>query len=65
MNLTRKPSKSIWSKPVQQTMILVVGVLLIWGATAYGLPSDQSSEINKLMAILYERSQFNGAILDC
>jgi len=63
MNLTRNQSKSIWSRPAQQTMSLVLNVLLIWGATAYGLPSDQSSEINKLMGILYERSQFSGAIL--
>jgi CubicO group peptidase (beta-lactamase class C family) len=63
MNLKRNQSKSIWSRPAQQTMSLVLSVLLILGAAAYGLPSDQSSEINKLIAILYERSQFNGAIL--
>jgi CubicO group peptidase (beta-lactamase class C family) len=63
MNFMRNQSKSIWSKPAQQTTSLVLSVLLIWGATAYGIPSDQNSEINKLMGILYERGQFNGGIL--
>ena len=63
MNFMRNQSKSIWSKPAQQTTSLVLSVLLIWGATAYGIPSDHNSEINKLMGILYERGQFNGGIL--
>ncbi len=59
----RNQSKSIWSKPAQQTTNLVLSVLLIWGATAYGIPSNQNSKINKLMGILYERGQYNGGIL--
>lgn len=64
MNFMRNQSKSnIWSRPAQQTTNLVLSVLLIWCATAYGLPSDQNSEIDKMMGILHERGQFNGAIL--
>jgi CubicO group peptidase (beta-lactamase class C family) len=63
MNFMRNQSKSIWSKPAHKTTSLVLSVFLIWGATAYGIPSDQNSEINKLMGILYERGQFNGGIL--
>lgn len=37
--------------------------LLIWCAEAYAVPASQTAEIDGLMSTLYQRGQFNGAIL--
>jgi CubicO group peptidase (beta-lactamase class C family) len=50
------------SGSAQRRGIFLLGILL-WCAVAYGLSSDQDAEIGKLMRTLYERGQFNGAIL--
>jgi CubicO group peptidase (beta-lactamase class C family) len=63
MNLIHNQSKTTRSRPAQQRISFILIVLLICCATAYGLPSDQRSEINRLMGILYGHGQFNGAIL--
>jgi CubicO group peptidase (beta-lactamase class C family) len=46
----------------RKTDFLLSG-LLLWCAAAYGISSDQITEINKVMGTLHERGQFNGAIL--
>ena len=53
----------ILSGLAQRGVSLLVSILLLWCATAYGLSSDKASEIDKLMRMLYQRGQFNGAIL--
>ena len=54
--------KLILSGLAQRRVRPLLGALLLWCAAAYGIPSDHA-EIDQLMRILYERGQFNGAIL--
>jgi len=60
--LMRNP-EPIVSALAQRRVSLLLGVLLWCCAAAYGLSSDQAAEIDKLMRMLYQRGQFNGAIL--
>lgn len=53
----------ILSGRAQRRISLLLSGLLLWCTAAYGLSSDQTAEIDKLMGTLFERGQFNGAIL--
>ena len=53
----------ILAGPAQRRVILLLSVVLLSCAAAHGCSSDVDSEIGKLMKTLFERGQFNGAIL--
>jgi CubicO group peptidase (beta-lactamase class C family) len=44
-------------------MVAALSSLLIWCAVAHAAPANESAEIDKLMSTMYQRGQFNGAIL--
>jgi len=56
-------STPVWSNMLRRTASLLVSALLIWCDGAFGLPAERTNEIGTLMSTLYERGQFNGAIL--
>ena len=37
--------------------------LLMWCAVVQAMPADETAEIDELMSTIYQRGQFNGAIL--
>jgi CubicO group peptidase (beta-lactamase class C family) len=46
-----------------RTAILLLTATWIWCVELHAVSADRSAEIDKLMSTLYERGQFNGAIL--
>jgi CubicO group peptidase (beta-lactamase class C family) len=46
-----------------RTASFPLAILLTWGANVHASPNKPTAEIGKLMSTLYERGQFNGAIL--
>jgi len=52
----RSLKKTLW-------MATALSCLPIWCAVVYAVPADQTAEIDGLMSTLYQRGQFNGAIL--
>jgi len=56
-------STTVWSKALRWTASLLLTVLLTWCAEVQAVPPDRATEIDKLMATLFERGQFNGAVL--
>jgi N-acyl-D-amino-acid deacylase len=44
-------------------MVVALSSLLIWCAVVHAVPASKSAEIDELMSTMYERGQFNGAIL--
>jgi CubicO group peptidase (beta-lactamase class C family) len=43
--------------------LIPLSFLLIWGVAVHAVPSNEAAEIDKLMLTMYQRGQFNGAIL--
>ena len=60
--LMRNP-RLILARPAQQKIIFLFGGLLLWCTVASGRSPDKSAQIGELMETLFERGQFNGAIL--
>jgi CubicO group peptidase (beta-lactamase class C family) len=59
-------STSFASKTVRRAAAYLFRAILIWCVGACGLPkspADRTKEIGNLMSTLYERGQFNGAVL--
>ncbi len=56
-------STTVWSKALRWTASLLLTVLLTWCAEVQAAPPDRATEIDKLMSTLFERGQFNGAVL--
>ncbi|HUD63090.1 MAG TPA: serine hydrolase [Candidatus Sulfotelmatobacter sp.] len=46
-----------------RTASFPLAILLTWGANVHASPAKPTAEISKVMSTLYERGQFNGAIL--
>jgi len=44
-------------------MVTALSSLLIWCAAVHAVPTTESAEIDELMSTLYQRGQFNGAML--
>jgi CubicO group peptidase (beta-lactamase class C family) len=53
----------VWAKALWWTASLLLTVLLTWCAEVQAAPPDRANEIDKLMSTLFERGQFNGAVL--
>src|SRR5271165_3878599 len=56
-------SITVWSKALRWTATLLLTALLTWCADAQAAAPDRATEIDKLMSTLFERGQFNGAVL--
>lgn len=56
-------STTVWSKTLQWTASLLLTALLMWCAVLQAAPPDRATEIDKLMSTLFDREQFNGAVL--
>jgi CubicO group peptidase (beta-lactamase class C family) len=55
--VTQMPArKKLWT-------VAALSSLLIWCAVVHAGPANESAEIDKLMSTIYQRGQFNGAIL--
>jgi hypothetical protein len=59
----RSHSTTVWSKTFRWTASLLLAAVLTWCAEVQAVPPDRATEIDKLMTALYERGQFNGAVL--
>jgi hypothetical protein len=44
-------------------MVTALSSLLIWCAAVHAVPATESAEIDELMSTMYQRGQFNGAML--
>lgn len=44
-------------------MVVALSSLLIWCAVVHATPANESVKIDELMSTMYQRGQFNGAIL--
>jgi len=44
-------------------MVTALSSLLMWCAVVHAVPANKTSEIDELMSTMYQRGQFNGAIL--
>jgi hypothetical protein len=53
----------VWAKALWWTASLLLTVLLTWCAEVQAAAPDRANEIDKLMSTLFERGQFNGAVL--
>jgi CubicO group peptidase (beta-lactamase class C family) len=52
-----------WSKASRWIASLLFTALLTWCAQVRAVPADRAKEIDKLISTLFERGQFNGAVL--
>lgn len=59
----RSHSTTVWSKTLRWAASLLLTALLMWCTEVQAAPVDRATEIDKLMSTLFERGQFNGAIL--
>ena len=44
-------------------MVTALSSLLMWCAVVHAVPANETAEIDELMSTIYQRGQFNGAIL--
>jgi CubicO group peptidase (beta-lactamase class C family) len=54
---------TVWSKASRWLASLLFTALLTWCAQVQAAHADRTKEIDKLMSTLFERGQFNGAVL--
>ena len=54
---------TVWSKISRWIASLLFTAVLTWCAQVQAAPADRGKDIDKLMSTLFERGQFNGAVL--